>query len=151
MSMQAVAKDRWAAPVVRAFAVLAVLLGLLVMHGIATAHHAQAAGPEQGAVVLQHGSQAPSHHGFEAPLVTAQAAAQVAPAGLPCLDGCSSGLVTLCLAIAVTAVALALGRSRGRPAGRGVVGRPAPVRVPGSARRTRPPPDPVRELCVSRT
>ncbi len=152
MHMQAVTDDQRSARAARVIAVLAVLFGLLAMHGIASAHHAQATGPEQGAVAQQHGPEAPSHHEAAKPLIAAQEAGEVAPADLPCDGECPSGLATLCLAIVATAVALALGVSLGRATGRVVVARPAAVvRAPGSARPAPPPPDPVRELCVSRT
>lgn len=143
----------------RLFALLAVLLGLLAMHGIASSHHAAAATPAT-VVSAQHSLAAAGHgHGHDAD-PNATAALDVAPraalspvAPTPaCDDGCPSAIGMLCVAVltaAAGAAAVLLHRRR----------QPQP-RQPRSSHRARAfvlhcrpfaPPDPVAELCVSRT
>ena len=138
----------------RLFAVLAVLLGLLAMHGLASAHHAAATAPvaDHGATVagedpaaeLPHEHPAVQHGAADA--VSAASSALEAPS---CHDDCPTA-AALCVAfLAIAALALLLARQR-----------PAVPRWAPTRRRTRPSappiwhgpgPDPVRELCVSRT
>jgi hypothetical protein len=141
----------WTAPgaraVTRALAVVAVLLGLLAMHGLASAHHAGAATPS---VQHQAAPTAPElhQHGAAAP-VAQDAVGVAAPAGPACDDGCPV-LAVLCVAVLAGAALLALLLARRRAP---LVAAPPrhdhATRAP-PARLARPP-DPVRELCVSRT
>ena len=96
---------------------------------------------------------APAHHGATpaaapAPQLTRPLSA---PTGPSCDGDCPTGLVVLCVAVlAAAAVATAVllrRRARLPRSGRAV----SPVRAPTAARHAPPPPDPVRELCVSRT
>ena len=96
---------------------------------------------------------APAHHGAAAAGSPAQqpTGPLAAPSGPSCDTDCVTGLVALCLAVlaaAVIATAVMLSH-RARPWG----SRPAlgTARAPTAARLDPPPPDPVRELCVSRT
>ena len=119
----------------RVLAVLAVLLGLVAMHGLASTHHAAAATPLE-----QH---EPTQHHAEAPTSSA-------PASPGCDDDCS-GLAVLCVAVLAGAALLARLLTRRR----------TPLllttrRHPHAALRAPPVthargPDPVKELCVSRT
>ena len=135
----------------RGLAVLAVLLGLLAMHGLASTHHAAAAAPGQHSAAQQLAvPTAPDHHQHEAvPAVVPGAVAVAAPDGPGCDDDCPD-LAVLCVAVLVGAALLAtlLARRRapllGTPPRHDRADRTPPARV---AR----PPDPVRDLCVSRT
>ncbi len=147
----------------RLLAVLAVLLGLLAMHGVAGAHHAAAETPaaDHAAATVSEQPPAETAHLHDRPagqhetavrLVTAgqhAAAAPREPAGPLCHGDCRS-VAALCLAVLVgAAVALLLARRRASP----------PLFAPSRRRATAPAPsvrhvrgpDPVRELCVSRT
>lgn len=147
----------WRGRVGTLLAVLAVLLGLLGMHALASAHHAaaapadRAAQPAAGPAPTRAGL--PEHHGGIAaetePVLQQHAAALAATSGQSCDGGCAS-LVAICVAVLTgAALALLLARRRARPAVA------APPRPP--VRALAPPawhargPDPVRELCVSRT
>ena len=159
-----------AAPV-RLLALFAVLVGLLAMHGLASSHHSHAtaaerpAGPAEGhvaATVVNHHiaaalqahdvPHAPAHDGAAAGSPAQQPTSPLAaPSGPSCDTDCVTGRVALCLAVvaaAVIATAVLLSH-RARPWG----SRPAlgTARAPTAARLAPPPPDPVRELCVSRT
>ena len=154
----------------RLLALFVVLVGLLAMHGLASSHHGAATAAERpagsaerhaAATVTNHHSaaavrahdlpHAPAHHGA----ATAGSLAQqptgplASPSGPPCDTDCVTGpLCVAVLAAAVIAPAVLL-RHRARPWGT----RPArgTARAPTAARLYPPPPDPVRELCVSRT
>ena len=105
----------------------------------------------------RHVTHAPAHHGAAATGSPAQqpTGPLAAPSGPSCDTDCVTGLVALCVAVvtaavtaAVTATAVLL-RHRARPWGsRPTLGT---ARAPTAARLDPPPPDPVRELCVSRT
>ena len=172
--MKSVDRTAWNGRVApaRLLALLAVLVGLLAMHGLASTHHSAAtaaerpAGPAErhfaAAVVNRHSAatvqahdvpHAPAHHGAAAAGSPAQqpTGPRAAPSGPACDTDCVTGLVALCvavLAVAVIATAVLLSH-RARPWG----SRPAlgTARAPTAARLDPPPPDPVRELCVSRT
>lgn len=140
----------------RLLAVLAVLLGLLAMHGLASTHHAAAAAPAAHAALPAAEAEAEAgrnvhRHGAAPVAVPAQAhgAAPLAGDGASCDDDCPD-IAMLCVAV-LTGAALALLLARER----------RPVLLPASAHpraATRAPPvrmargpDPVRELCISRT
>lgn len=140
----------------RAMALLAVLVGLLAMHGLASTHHAAAAtaGP-QHAAVQHHAVPAALQHDRHVALAQDAAAvgsavpAVAAPASTECDDACAD-LTVLCVAVLAGAalLLLLLRRRAARP-----VGGHAHVRAAPRAPPLRPaqPPDPVTELCVSRT
>lgn len=132
----------------RALAVLAVLLGLLAMHGLASTHHAAAAStpPHTGAAVLAGDAGAGVHHAFAG---QADTGALMGTSGASCDQNCPD-LGVLCLAVLTgVAAALLLARRRAGPV--------LPARAWQAGRAVAPPvrhargPDPVRELCVSRT
>ena len=148
---------------VRLLAVITVVLGLLGMHGLASSHHATAAAPAHSSAVtaepLARQHQAPSsQHGT----ATAAAAWTVAfllgdtttgPVVPVCDDDCPNGLALLCAAVLTAAlatvwlvVAMATRRSPAAPARPGVR-----ARAPARARLLPRAPDPVAELCISRT
>ena len=148
---------------VRLLGLLAVVLGLLAMHGLASAHHAAAAPPVHAppatADPLPEGRDGTHRHDHGAPgSPAATAAGLLDPAGagpaVPgCGDDCHSGLAVLCAALMAAAAATAwLVASTAR---RRVVADPSRGgtwrRAPAAARRLLPGPDPVAELCVSRT
>lgn len=168
------------------FAVLAVLLGLLAMHGLASTHHAAPAGGSHGVVSAgtSHAivpADAPTHEAVQLPAVqlpaiqlgpiqlravshshgaavalatlqdvTTHAAAVLIDApGATCDDDCRP-LAVLCVAVLTgAALALLLARTRRTPLLRVVARLRSPVRAP-PVRLARGP-DPVEELCVSRT
>ena len=144
----------------RALAVLAVLLGLLAMHGLASTHHASAA-----TTAVQHGAaqhpaapadawpghqHAADEHQHASAVVVAQDAADTIALENPACDDDCPDLAVLCVAVLTGAALLVLLLARDRapllaaPPQRDRATRAPPVRV---AR----PPDPVKELCVSRT
>lgn len=131
----------------RLLAMLAVLVGLLAMHGLTSTHHAAAA-----TTLAQHDA-APAEtsprHQHGAPAVPQDAYPLAAPDGPGCGDDCSD-LGVLCLAVLAGAViALLLARRRHAPLPPAPDGDAAAARAP-PVRHARGP-DPVRELCVSRT
>ena len=142
---------------VRVLTLLAVLLGLLAMHGLATSHHAPAAAAERSAVgaPMDDAVSGAGHHGADDVAAAPQATRpQAAPTGPSCHGDCPSALVTLCLAVLATGslVAAVVLLRRGRLCGTAVVAAATrAVAMPASARTAFAPPDPVRELCVSRT
>lgn len=147
--MTAAGQDGRAARAARPLAVLAVLLGLLAMHGLASGHSGPASASAHGAGGGQSAHQS-DPGSYAAPSLSLQQPA--VPAAAPTCDDCSAGLVTLCVAVVVTGLALALAAVRRRRVPRVVAVRSvSSVRAPASARPTRPPPDLVRELCISRT
>ncbi len=142
--------------VARLFALLVVLLGLLAMHGLTSTHHAAAAAPMMSSASGASSTSAVAkstphddvHHNGEIPSVSQAAGAHNAP-GVSCDDDCPT--TVLCLAIltaAAAAAALALARTRPRAA-RGPVS--VQPRTTAPARRVPRAPDPVTELCISRT
>ena len=162
---------RGAAAAARLLGLLAVVLGLLAMHGLASAHHAaaSAAAPvhapssSAGHSLLppdRDGTHPHHHDGLASPATAGPATAagllDVAGAGpaVPgCDDDCPSGLAALCAAVLAAAAATAwlVGAAARRPAAVAPArGGPRP-RAPAAARRLLPGPDPVAELCVSRT
>lgn len=157
----------------RLLGLLAVLLGLLAVHGLAGGHHAAAASPLTPAVA--HAAAWAAHddgdgragHGHAHDLSAAAAADRPAESGttghvawsaapaLPepaaCDGDCRTDVALVCLAVLATAGAVALlaaaCRRRARP--RLVRHRAAGLLPPQGS----PPaaPDPVEDLCVSRT
>ena len=143
----------------RLLLVLAVLVGLLAMHGLAGAHHAaatpligHAAVPPDESVVtgatiaIEVGH---LHRAVQHTAAGATAAALAVRQAPSCDDGCG-GVVALCVAVLVgAALALLLAHERAprllRPPARRRAHGPAPP-----VRHVQEP-DPVRELCVSRT
>jgi hypothetical protein len=119
----------------RGLAVLALLLGLLAMHGLAGTHRAAASphGVAEGA----------RHHAAAAP------ADAVLPAPAPSCDGDCPELAALCVVV-LAAATLALLLVRRDLAG-GVLPAPVRARAPLPVGVRPRGPDPVRELCVSRT
>ena len=160
----------------RLLALFVVLVGLLAMHGLASTHHSTAtaaerpAGPAErhfaAAVVNRHSAatvqahhvpHAPARHGAAATGSPAQqpTGPLAAPSGPSCDTDCVTGLVALCVAVVTAAVTVAviataaLLSHRARPwSSRPALGT---ARAPTAARLDPPPPDPVRELCISRT
>ncbi len=140
----------------RLLAVLALIVGLLAMHGVASAHHAAAtpAPPHVSAADARatHPHVVDSAAGVVA--ATQQAArARAGPADPACQGECPTAAAGLCVIVLTgAALGLLLRRRRRR--------RTAPLRfapAPLPSRSAAPPvrhargPDPVRELCVSRT
>lgn len=149
--MTSMAKTAPTGRAARLLAVLAVLLGLLAMHGVASAHHAAATpaiGPIAPATAAAHvhdhnaaGALAPADH-----RATAALTGPVIPA---CQDDCRV-VTALCVAVlTAVAVALLLSRRRAFPLLHSSVQRPS--RAPAPRVRLTQRPDPVRELCISRT
>ena len=133
----------------RALAVLVVLLGLLAMHGVDSTHHAAAATTAVQHAAAQHQTapaDAPEQHQHAAVRTGTQ---EAAPAGPGCDEDCPD-LTVLCAAVlAGAALALLLARRRTAPLPLAPTRPRAPTLAP-PARHARPP-DPVKELCVSRT
>jgi hypothetical protein len=131
----------------RAVAVLAVLAGVMAMHGLTTAHHGATAAPVVPAVLAAADVDAHAHAPVHAP-VTPAAVVDTHDCGLLCQSG-EHGLAMLCVAVLLAAAAGAL-RVRQRT---GLLPRqtgPPRCLLP----RTTAPPrsfDPVAELCTSRT
>lgn len=162
-SMGAAASRQRAA---RLLAVLAVLLGLLAMHGLAGAHHAAAASAAPHSPASASASEsatesatvpasapadeAVAHHRAAAkPEVPHDAVALAGSPGPNCDEDCAD-IAMLCLAVLTGAALVALLARRGSS---------PPLVAPIRARAPAPTPpirhargpDPVRELCVSRT
>lgn len=134
----------------RPLAVLAVLLGLLAMHGLASTDHAAAASAAPHAAATSPEDDATAHHhAADKPEAPHDAVALLGSPGAACDETCPD-LAMLCLAVlAGAALAMLLARRRSSP-GLAAPARPrGPVRAP-PVRHARGP-DPVRELCVSRT
>ena len=112
---------------------LALVLGLLGMHGLASEHAAMPGMPPA--------------HGVTAAAVPLHSVLAPAPA-----DHAPGGMAGLCLAVlgGGMVVLLALSAAVGRAGGRDVVSRSRAARAPGRLALLRPP-DPVAGLCVSRT
>lgn len=130
----------------RALVVLAVLAGVIAMHGLATGHHPAAAPVLPGLLAAADTDLSAHAHASapSAPTVTVDDH----DCDLLC-QGNEHALALLCVAVLVTAAAAALAlRQRSRALPRSA-GRPD-ARLP----RTAAPPrsfDPVAELCISRT
>ena len=130
----------------RALAVLAVLLGVLAMHGLATSHHGAATAPFATAALTAVENDGHAHAD------AATAVADVVPAGHDCDGACQGGehaLALLCLAVLLAAgLGVLVLRQRTGPL-------PARTGSPQRMRARAPAPprsfDPVTELCVSRT
>ena len=160
----------------RLLGLLAVLLGLLAMHGLASSHHAAAAvlghaaaAPATATATAERsGAAAEAHHAGAGAAVMAHpnSADQMTPtaeglavrgpggpANPACDDDCQDGLAAVCAAVlAAVAAAAALRRAATR---RPVLparprGGPRP-RAPARAQPLFRGPDPVAALCVSRT
>ena len=147
----------------RLLALLAVVLGLLAMHSLASTHHAAASpvhlqsATADADVSPQPQERAGSHQhegvvsGVRAQALPGEALAQPVPA---CGDECPSGLAVLCAAViavaAATAWRLAAAAARQRVIAALAHGAPQPP-APAAARRLITGPDLVAELCVSRT
>ena len=136
----------------RALAVLAVLLGLLAMHGLAGTHHAAAASAAphaaQGVTAPAAEAGAHEHAAVASPAVDHTAAPAGSP-GTSCDEICPA-LVVLCLAVLTgAALTLLLARRRFSPLLLPAARTRGPVSAPPG--RHTGGPDPVRELCVSRT
>lgn len=164
--MSRTGRNRGGAPAGRLLGLLAVLLGLLAMHGLASGHHAAAVSAGHAAAPALVSVQAAEHVGGShdpakdrrhehavatAPAVTVQdgtGTALAGKAGRACDEDCSDGLAVLCVAVAAAALAATGARARVLLAS----ARPRPrVRAPTACLRVLPAPDPVAELCVSRT
>lgn len=165
-SMDRTATDGRAA---RLLAVLALLLGLLAMHGLVTGHHSSGAAASPVSVVAttvqQHPAAVLGLAGAEqvgtqphTPAHTAGLAAALAGAPSdgalrsPCTDCPGDGVVALCLSVLSAGLALLArllarrARAAGLPAPQGRL----PLLRPGRLPFPRPP-DLVAGLCVSRT
>lgn len=164
--MSRTGQARRSAAAARLLGLLALVLGLVGMHGSADSHHA-AATPALSTVAAV-GTDTPAlsqgraaTHRLEHGASGAPAGA-AAPAGLSgggvlrpspqCSDDCPDGLGVLCAAVigAAAATALVVAAARRRAVTAPADGGPQP-RAPAAARRLRPGVDPVAELCVSRT
>lgn len=142
----------------RLLALVAVLVGLIAMHGLASSHHAPAAAAGHIAPAAEPQNAAHPHHVTVAqPQVESvvwspqQAVSEPAAPAASCDDDCGA-LVTLCLAVLAAAIGVVMAVAIALRLGSAVVARgvrPGPARA--CARAGTPPPDPVRELCVSRT
>lgn len=154
---------------VRVLLLLALLIGLVAMHGLAGGHHTPATAAEHAVAAAEaHGSATADHHAADArdagpgavdtvgnPAVDTvspwSARPTAAPATPSCDQDCPVSLTTLCVAV-LAAAAVVTAAVRVLRCRRAVT--VASGRVAGSPRAARPglpPPDPVRELCVSRT
>lgn len=134
-------------------AVLALLVGLLSMHGVTSAHHAAAtpAAPHVSAADARttHAHDVDSAAGTVA--ATPQAVAVLAgPADPSCQGDCPTAAAALCV-IVLTGAALGLLLLRRRAAPLRLAPVPLPSRSAAPPVRHARGPDPVRELCVSRT
>ncbi|MDP3714337.1 MAG: hypothetical protein Q8R60_17840 [Mycobacteriales bacterium] len=134
----------------RAVALLALVVGLLAMHGVAGAHHAAAEAPSHTSTVH---AAVPTEHGA-AHVDPVPAGAPVAfptPSSPDCGDDCEPGVATLCVAVlAVTAIAVAAGLVARSRTGTSLASERPRARAP-VVLRLPPRLDPVAELCVSRT
>jgi hypothetical protein len=163
--MSRTGRTRGGAAAGRLLGLLTVLLGLLTMHGLASDHHAAAVPAGHAAAPAVVSVQAAEHVGGSqdaaedrrhehvvatAPAVAVQhgtGTARAGEAGRACDEDCSDGLAVLCVAVAA---ALAATVARGRVLLASAGPRPR-VRAPTACLRVLPAPDPVAELCVSRT
>lgn len=136
--------------VVRVLTLLVLLLGLVAMHGVASTQHAPAGAAELPAAAQLHDPPDAAPHHQAAP-AAAQQPGPLSAASPSCDQDCPGALVALC--VAVLAVAAALAGALVLRRHRGVVAAPehCTVGAPTSARAEIPAPDPVRELCISRT
>lgn len=145
----------------RLLSLLAVLLGLLAMHGLASTHHAVATGVPVHVLAPAHVSDEPTlghsvttTHGPDAvnrATVLFTGSLLTGPPGPGCDDDCLRGMAAVCAAVlAAAAAAAVLTQAAGR---RPLL--PARSRSTSHAcvvqRRLLPKLDPVSELCVSRT
>ena len=127
----------------RVLALLTVVLGLLAMHGAAHGEHAAAATHPITVVQSPDGQHGPGHLSLPA---TSDRSASPEPDS----DG-AGALTALCLTVLMSAAVLAV-RSLLRHLRRRADGAWSPFLVAAvRARPDPPPPDPVRELCISRT
>ena len=165
-SMGSTARDGHGTAAARLLGLLVVLLGLLSMHGLTSTHHAAAAVPVPSAVAHR-APQSPHGHEHHDPgdgprdsPATAGTAAAIGHAvavavglpGLVCDAGCPPDAAVLCLAVLVVACAVAVLTATGRRrAGPHRSRRPGPLAGRPARRRSPSTPDPVKDLCVSRT
>ena len=134
--------------VLRALAVLVVVLGLLAMHGIAGTHHAAAAATPAAHGAVQHQAAPQAAHQHAAHRAVEDADVLAAPDRSSCDDCWDIG--ALCVAVlAGAALAMLLAHRRSSPLLRAVARPRGPTRAPPG--RLVPGPDPVKEICVSRT
>lgn len=152
-----------AASAARLLGLLAVVLGLLAMHGLASGHHATAAAAGHAPTVQVVDEMPEAHEPADAQrhgVGTAVAATPPAtgsgagPARPTCRDDCSTVVTAVCVAVlAATAVTAALVRAAAarRSPLVPLVGSGHRARAPAPPRRLLPALDPVAELCVSRT
>lgn len=140
----------------RLLAGLAVVVGLLAMHGTVGAHHGPADPPGPAATAREAMPPAVMPPAVMPPAVMTTAVMTTPVdvlAASPALPACSAGcgpMTALCLAV-LAAAGLAVAHAlRGTAAPRALGPGPLARVRPSTARRARGP-DPVRELCISRT
>ena len=134
----------------RVFAVLAVLLGLLAMHGLASTHHAAAATSAAQTAAVADTPPAHDHGHGAAPTAAVQHdRALLTGPGASCDDDCPD-LAVVCVAV-LTGAALALLLARRGSAQPHIAQAPREAAVNEPPVRSARAPDPVKELCVSRT
>lgn len=163
-----------AAAAARLLALLAVVLGLLAMHGLVSSHHGAAAVPGHVAgmaVADEHAEGAPSgaeldpgspaavHTAARTAAATTQALPGPGSAG-PDRSSCDGDCPQEWAAACVVALAAAAGAAAALALAHAAARRPVLPTRPGGGLRLRAPappqqlrtsPDPVAELCVSRT
>lgn len=138
----------------RLLAVFAVLLGILAMHGLASGHHspASAAGPAAATDQPDDAAAADSHQGAMHAAPAQQPTGPSAAPADPSCDGDCGALMLLCVAVLAVTLALAVAIAAVQRRRRTVASFADDAVVARAGARTAlPPPDPVRELCVSRT
>lgn len=138
----------------RLLAVLALLLGLLAMHGLVGGHHAPLAAVTASAALGQppDAAAAPAgQHGHAAPHTATASPASLSSLAAGCPDCAGHGLAVLCLAVLSAGLTLLVGllARRARAAGLAAL-RPAALLRGGPPLHLRPP-DLVAQLCVCRT
>lgn len=148
----------------RLVALLAVVLGLLAMHGLASGHHGVAGAPGHDAAAVRAVAEPPGAHGTAVMTShTAETASAVMPPGsgsyaVPtppsCDDDCPTAVAAVCAAVlaaaAMTAALVRAAAARRSPLS-ATAGSGHRARAPAPPRRLLPRLDPVAELCVSRT
>ena len=157
MSMDRPRRNEHGAHARQVLALLAILLGLLAMHGLASSHHgpAAAAAEHTDAGSPSHDAAGTTDHDAADAALSAESStgSPASPAGPSCDGDCPSAFLTLCVAVLAAAAALAAAvvLLRRRPYRRAIAAGAPTSSMPADARDDVPPPDPVRELCVSRT
>lgn len=150
----------------RLLALLAVVLGLLRMHGLAGTHHSAATlgdalSPVTEQLVMPLTRTEPRQHDHAVTGALVQVAragssvgqAAVGPVIPACDDDCPTGVAALCAAVLAAAAATAwlIAATSRRRVPAAPAGGDRRVRAPGEARWLLPRVDPVAELCISRT